>query len=115
MADKCGGNVMTDLNQKFIFMSNQRIYRTSAVSGSMIGVAIAFVILLISTRLVHIASFATISIFYVVVSVIGAVYLMGWTLGTNEAILISILAGFSVDYVVHLAHAYVSAEGSTAD
>jgi len=30
----------------------------------------------------------------------------GWSLGTVEAILISILAGFSVDYVVHLAHAF---------
>ena len=29
------------------------------------------------------------------------------TLGTNESILICVLAGFSVDYVVHLAHAYV--------
>jgi predicted RND superfamily exporter protein len=37
--------------------------------------------------------------------------MLGWTLGTNEAILMSILAGFSVDYVVHLAHAYVESEG----
>ena len=41
--------------------------------------------------------------------------MLGWTLGTNESILISILAGFSVDYVVHLAHSYVTADGSTDD
>ena len=105
--------VMTDLDQKFIFMNNQNIYRTSAVSGSMLGVAIAFIVLLVSTRKLHIALFATISIFSVLVAVIGSVTMMGWTLGTNEAILISILAGFSVDYVVHLAHAYVHAEGDT--
>ena len=39
--------------------------------------------------------------------------MLGYTLGTTESILISILAGFSVDYVIHLAHAYVHAEGDT--
>eukprot|EP00586_Coscinodiscus_wailesii_P002494 CAMPEP_0172484404 /NCGR_PEP_ID=MMETSP1066-20121228/11874_1 /TAXON_ID=671091 /ORGANISM="Coscinodiscus wailesii, Strain CCMP2513" /LENGTH=1021 /DNA_ID=CAMNT_0013248915 /DNA_START=151 /DNA_END=3212 /DNA_ORIENTATION=- len=111
--EECGGDViMTDTSQKFIFMNNQKIYRTSAVSGSMIGVAIAFVVLVASTGKVHIAFFATLSILFVLVSVIGSVTIGGWTLGTNEAILISILAGFSVDYIVHLAHAYVEAEGS---
>lgn len=110
----CSSKVLvTDLDQKFIFMNNQKIYRTSAVSGSMIGVLIAFIVLLVSTRKFHIAFFATVSIFSVLLSVIGSTTMMGWTLGTNEAILISILAGFSVDYVVHLAHAYVHANGST--
>ena len=114
MESVCQGKVlMTDLDQKFIFMNNQEIYRTSAVSGSMVGVLIAFVVLLISTRKFHIALFAAISIFSVLVSVIGSTTMMGWTLGTNEAILISILAGFSVDYVVHLAHAHVHAIGDT--
>ncbi len=113
MEDECQSRViMTDLDQKFIFMNNQRIYRTSAVSGSMLGVAIAFIVLLVSTKKIHIAFFATISIFSVLVGVIGSVSMMGWTLGTNEAILVSILAGFSVDYVVHLAHAYVHADGN---
>ena len=113
MEEDCQGKVLiTDLDQKFIFMNNQRIYRTSAVSGSMVGVLIAFVVLLVSTRKCHIALFATISIFSVLVSVIGSITMMGWTLGTNEAILMSILAGFSVDYVVHLAHAHVHANGS---
>merc|ERR1712097_147895 len=35
---------------------------------------------------------------------------LGWELGTIESICLTILAGFSVDYVVHLAHAYVHAE-----
>jgi len=39
-------------------------------------------------------------------AVIGLTTMVGWNLGTVEAILISILAGFSVDYVVHLAHAF---------
>jgi len=103
--------VMTDLDQKFIFMDNQEIYRTSAVSGSMIGVAVAFAVIFLSTRKLHISFFATLCILCVLLGVIGSVTMLGWTLGTIEAILISILAGFSVDYVIHLAHAYSHAEG----
>jgi predicted RND superfamily exporter protein len=39
--------------------------------------------------------------------------MIGWTLGSIESILIALLAGFSVDYVVHLAHAYEIAKGDT--
>jgi len=112
----CNGKViMTDLEQKFIFMNNQRIYRTSGVTGSMIGVAIAFGVLLLSTRKLHISAFASICILCVLISVVGCITMLGWTLGVIEAILVSILAGFSVDYTIHLAHAYVHAEGSTED
>lgn len=113
MQDACQSQVIvTDLDQKFIFMNNQYIYRKSAISGSMIGVLIAFIVLLLATRKLHIASFATIIIACVLLSVIGSLSMMGWSVGTNEAILSSILAGFSVDYVVHLAHSYVVAHGS---
>ena len=39
--------------------------------------------------------------------------MLGWSLGSIESILIAIIAGFSVDYVVHLAHAYETAHGDT--
>merc|ERR1712003_193646 len=98
--------VMTDLDQKFVFMNNQRIYVRSALSSSFLGVAIAFTVLLVSTRVLHIAGFATCSIICVLLSVTGSIVMIGWSLGSIEAILISITAGFAVDYVVHLAHAY---------
>merc|ERR1712176_912252 len=98
--------VMTDLDQKFVFMNNQRIYVRSALSSSFLGVAIAFTVLLVSTRVFHIAAFATCSIICVLLSVTGSIVMIGWSLGSIEAILISITAGFAVDYVVHLAHAY---------
>ena len=116
MENECQGKViMTDLDQKFIFMNNQKIYQKSAISGSMIGVAISFIVLVVSTRNFLIAFFATMSILCVLLSVIGSITMMGWSLGTNEAILMSILAGFSVDYVVHLAHAYVEATGNPCE
>lgn len=104
--------MMTDLDQKYVFMNNQRIYRTSAISGSMVGVLFSFVVLFLSTWKFHLSLFATLSILSVLLGVIGSTTMLGWTLGTIEAILISILAGFSVDYVIHLAHAYNHAEGS---
>merc|ERR1711976_370027 len=111
----CGTKtIMTDLDQKFIF-NNQRIYRTSAVSGAMIGVGIAFAVIFISTRKLHISIFSTLSILSVLVGVIGSVTMLGWTLGTIEAILISILARFSVDYAIHLAHAYVHSKSNTIE
>jgi len=112
--DACGSEVfMTDRydgmsggDSKFVFMNNQRVYRTSSIRGAVIGVAIAFSVLLLCTWDPILAVFATLSIFCTLLSVIGLTTMIGWSLGSVEAILISILAGFSVDYVVHLAHAY---------
>lgn len=39
--------------------------------------------------------------------ILGAMFLIGWELGTIESVSATILVGLSVDYVVHLAQAYV--------
>jgi predicted RND superfamily exporter protein len=110
----CSGPVIvTDLEGVFVFMNNQRIYVTTAVQASVLGICIAFAVLLFSTRVLHIAFFASLSIASVMVSVTGTMVMLGWNLGSIESILIGIIAGFSVDYVVHLAHAYEIAEGDT--
>ena len=119
--DACGSEViMTDRFDgmerpevsKFVFMNNQKVYRTSSIRGALLGVAIAFIVLFFCTRDLMLAGFATLSILCTMMSVIGLVTMTGWKLGSIEAILISILAGFSVDYVVHLAHAYSHNFGS---
>lgn len=102
--------IMSDLNQKFVFMNTQTIYVRSAIQSSFLGIAIAFTVLMIATRVFHIAALATLSIICVLLSITGSIVLLGWSLGSIEAILISIVAGFSVDYVVHLAHAYERAK-----
>merc|ERR1712048_522073 len=63
----------------------------------------------------HLALLASLSIASVLVSVTGTMVLIGWTLGSIESILIGIIAGFSVDYVVHLCHAYKTASGTTEE
>jgi len=116
ISKSCSGAViMTDLDGKFVFMNNQSIYVRSAIQSAVLGVAIAFGVLFISTRVFHLALFASISIMSVLVSVVGTMVMLGWTLGSIESTLIGIIAGFSVDYVVHLAHAYEIANGDTYD
>ena len=109
---ECGEVTMTDMDKRFILMHNQKIYRTSAIQGAGIGIAIAFGVLLLATRSLLISFFSSLSILATMLSVIGLTTMMGWELGTIEAILFSILAGFSVDYVVHLAHSYATCCGT---
>merc|ERR1712176_314952 len=54
--------------------------------------------------------FSTMTIGYVLASVTACLVAMGWTLGFLESICFAILIGVSVDFVIHLAHAYSSAE-----
>jgi predicted RND superfamily exporter protein len=107
--------LFTDGDQKFIFMNNQTIYRTSALAGAFLGVALGFCVLLLATRSVLIAVLSSCSITCTMLTVIGTTTMLGWELGTIEAILISILAGFSVDYVAHLAHAYSHHTGTNEE
>jgi len=68
-----------------------------------------FVVLTLSTSNVILALYSTAVIAGIVTSVIGlgAGGVQQWDLGTTEAIAAVIIIGFSVDYVVHLANAYV--------
>merc|ERR1719267_445734 len=99
-----------DGSSKWVFMNNQKIYAEQAFSGALIGVAIAFFVIFVATRRPLVALYASTSILLTLVSVVGAMTMI-WhaqyddydALDTTNSILITILAGFSVDYVVHLA------------
>ncbi|CAJ1934675.1 unnamed protein product [Cylindrotheca closterium] len=103
--------IMSDLDRKFVFMNNQAIYAKTAVQNSIFGVIIAFLVLLLKTRVFHIALFASMTISSVLTSCVGVMVMLGWELGTIESILVGILSGFSIDYIVHLAHEYECSEG----
>lgn len=93
----CNQMFQTDLDQKWIYMNNQALFVSSAISGASLGVGLAFVVLCLATQHPQVAAFATLTILSALVSVAGCMVIFGWTLGTIEAILISITAGFSVD------------------
>ena len=89
--------IQTDMARFWIRIRTQQIYVSSAVNGSISGAALAFVVILIATRCIQVAFFATFTIVGILVSVLAIMVGIGWQLGTVESINITILAGFSVD------------------
>mmetsp|Transcript_4461 Transcript_4461/g.9667 ORF Transcript_4461/g.9667 Transcript_4461/m.9667 type:complete len:1035 (+) Transcript_4461:67-3171(+) len=71
---------------------------------------VAFFVLLVSTWNIIVSTYALVSVGSVVVCVLGwCRAVMDWDLGIGEAIAGVIVLGYSVDYVVHLAHIYCEA------
>ena len=83
--------------------------------GMAIVVPFVFVVLVLSTDNLLLALYSTLTILGIVTTVIGigASGLQGWDLGTAEAIAAIIIIGFSVDYCVHIANAYMESGAST--
>ena len=85
----------------------------SLMDNVYLGLAVCFTgvffVLTLSTGNVVLAFYSTVTIAGIVSTVIGigAGGIMGWDLGTTEAIAAVITIGFSVDYCVHLANAYI--------
>lgn len=84
------------------------------VTNVFVGFAIcfpcAYVVLLVATRNLWLATIAIVAVMGIVASVLGFCHwAMGWGLGIAESIAAVIVIGFSVDYVVHLSHVYVEA------
>jgi len=103
---------------KSLKMANQQFARydlgQELVSGLFSGMAIAgplvFVVLLFSTGNIVLALYAIVSVGGIVVSVLGfCKSVMDYDLGIGEAIAGIIVIGYSVDYVLHLAHTYCQA------
>jgi len=81
------------------------------VTGLFIGFAICFpmvlIVLLVATQNLILAVLATLDIAFICGTVLGFFKTgMGWYLGIAESIAGIIVIGFSVDYIVHLAHMY---------
>jgi len=88
------------------YMTEETLVR-NAIQGMLIAAAISFLILAVTTHNIILALYAIICIIGIVTSVMAIVAFHGWDFGTAESIAVVILIGFSVDYVVHICHAYV--------
>merc|ERR1711988_1448703 len=97
-------------NSMWVWMHTQTVFMSSAITGMITGTLLAFVVVLLATQQILVAFASMFTIVGILASVLGAMVALGWELGTIESICLTILAGFSVDYVVHLAHAFVQAE-----
>lgn len=90
--------------------TTSQMLRTAFFSAG-IAMAAAPIAILVSSKSILLTVFATVSIAYVLSSVIATLVGLGWTLGFLESILFAILIGISVDFVVHFSHAYAQLAG----
>jgi hypothetical protein len=89
------------------WMPSEQAFVDNAIQGMGIASSFAFLALLVSTGDLLVAVIATFSIAGIVMSVMCAIFLMGWVMGVAESVALVILVGFSVDYVVHLGNSYI--------
>eukprot|EP00931_Biecheleriopsis_adriatica_P072685 TRINITY_DN47102_c0_g1_i1.p1 TRINITY_DN47102_c0_g1~~TRINITY_DN47102_c0_g1_i1.p1 ORF type:complete len:1116 (-),score=235.19 TRINITY_DN47102_c0_g1_i1:84-3431(-) len=97
----------------WIWMNTQGLFRESAITGACVGTVLAFLVILFATQQIIIAGAAFVTIACILVTVIAMMKIANYEMGSTTSICITILAGFAVDYVVHLAHAYNHSEADT--
>merc|ERR1719261_817333 len=77
------------------------------VRSVVVAVSFALVCVMLFIDNVRLAVLCTVTVLSVVTCTFGALALAGWSLGTVEAICITMLVGLSVDYAVHLSDSYI--------
>lgn len=92
----------------FGVMDLQANLATSALVAMGISLVLACSVLLAATRSIIATLLATISIFGVLSCTLATLVWQGWELGILESMCLAILVGISCDFVVHLAHAYMT-------
>mmetsp|Transcript_30331 Transcript_30331/g.34452 ORF Transcript_30331/g.34452 Transcript_30331/m.34452 type:complete len:967 (+) Transcript_30331:157-3057(+) len=95
------------------WMITERALLRNAFQGMAIAGSIALVVLIMSTLNWVLAFYSVFVIAGIVISVLAVVFMLGWEFGMTVSISVVILIGFSVDYAVHICHAYVESEEET--
>eukprot|EP00040_Diaphanoeca_grandis_P005674 m.33974 g.33974 ORF g.33974 m.33974 type:complete len:1031 (+) comp16909_c0_seq1:328-3420(+) len=78
----------------------------SVYFGMGVSLAIAFVVIVITTNDVLLSLMSVFTIGGIVVSLMATIVWMGWTISVVESICLTILVGLSVDYTIHLANSW---------
>ena len=86
----------------------------STVASFLISNGICFACVLVFTTDWKISIFVLVTINFIVITLLGFLFsVMGYTFGAIEAIGVTIFVGMSVDYSLHLAHAFHHATGTS--
>ena len=64
----------------------------------------ASIVIFLATRNIIITFYSVLMITCIISSVMGVIELIGWRLGIAESLATDFFVGFSVDYIVHIAH-----------
>lgn len=105
-APNIGGYQTTDL---YLFLVTQNEMVKAATMGICLSLLVAFIVLLATTCNWWSSSLGLVCIVCITATFLGIVPLLGWSLGENECIFMIATVGLSVDYTVHLLHAYDNA------
>lgn len=99
----------------YVDMQLEQTLLEAAIIGIGASLALGFVIIVVLTQDVLLSLMAITSIGGVVASLIGAVVWLGWTLSLIESVSLTILVGLSVDYSIHLSHAFQESKALTRE
>jgi hypothetical protein len=109
------GEASADLRNKWIQLTMHDSYVRLSVQGLGLGFVTAFLVLLISTRSLAISVIAAACLVQIVGGVLGSMRAINWSLGIVESLCLMIAGGLSVDYVLHIAHAYAQTAGENVE
>eukprot|EP01128_Nolandella_sp_AFSM9_P009260 TRINITY_DN587_c0_g1_i3.p1 TRINITY_DN587_c0_g1~~TRINITY_DN587_c0_g1_i3.p1 ORF type:complete len:1001 (-),score=200.14 TRINITY_DN587_c0_g1_i3:470-3322(-) len=99
----------------YVGMQTESELVRSALVGIIVSLSVVLVALIICTNDILLTLWAFLSIAGIVASILGIMVMVGWKLGIIESICVAILAGLSVDYIVHLAVAFRETEITKAE
>jgi len=78
----------------------------NTIQSMVLGITFCFIVATLMTWNVGVSIIAVSSVIIVVAIAVGFICIMGWKLGIIEAIVLIVIVGISVDYSIHIAHAY---------
>jgi len=85
----------------------QTVLINTALYGAVMSIIVAFLALAISTMNIIVSLYAIFCIVFIVLSLLGFLVLVGWTIGIIESVALTVVVGLSVDYTVHLSISYM--------
>jgi len=100
-------SIMFTDKQTWTFYVMQSVILDECFSGIFLALLFAFIVMVFATGNWLISVYASIVILGLVVDVMGFTVMLGYKLSVVEAIIYIMVVGMSVDYVVHLAEAYL--------
>lgn len=94
-----------------IILFRKQILVSSAITGILVGLLFAFIVLILATTNVLVGVLATLTISFTTCTVLGMTTILGWKLGVIESLNLTLVVGLAVDYAVHLAGGYMKLKG----
>lgn len=98
------GHTFQSAGETWPWMITEKTFVSNAVQGLVLSIIFASVVLFFATRNILVTFYSVLMITCVISSVMGVIELIGWKLGVAESLATDFFVGFSVDYIVHIAH-----------